>query len=98
MKNTSICNLKVGNITNSRKYKVSPTLHTLTLLLPFKYLKVQSEPKIAQTFQQCFSNRYYIRTPLRNFSKKPSVICFAVIYTKKIRENQTQVTVVLETL
>lgn len=85
MKNTSICNWKIGNITTQILGSARLCLHYthIILLLIFKYLKVQYKPKIAQTLWQCFSNKYHIRAPLRNFHKRPSVTCFAFIYTKQ---------------
>lgn len=85
MKNTSICNWKIGNVTTQilGNAKFRPHCTHIILLLLFKYLKVQYKPKIAQTLWRCFSNKYHIRAPLRNFHKSPSVTFFAFIYAKQ---------------
>lgn len=85
MKNTSICNWKIRNVTAQILGNARFRLHCthIILLLLFKYLKVLYKPKIAQTLWQYFSNKYHIRDPLRNFHKRHRVICFAFIYAKQ---------------
>lgn len=85
MKNTSICDWKIRNVTTQILGNARFRLHCthIILLLLFKYLKVLYKPKIAQTLWQYFSNKYHIRDPLRNFHKRSRVICFAFSYAKQ---------------